>query len=402
ANRVKAVVATSALGMGFDKPDLGFVVHLGAPASPIAYYQQVGRAGRGVRRAEVLLLPGPEDRDIWAYFASLAFPAEVVVRRILAVLDAAEGPLSTQALESRVELNRTRLEVVLKVLDVDGAVRRVRGGWLATGQAWHYDVDRYARIAAAREAEQQAMVSYVSAEGCRMEFLRRALDDPAAAPCGRCDNCTGRRWSPEVPDAARVAARDRLRRPGVEIAPRRQWPTGLAALDVDLAGRIPAAELPEPGRAVGRLTDVGWGGRLREVFSPGAEDGPVPGELFDACIAVLAGWDWSERPVGVIAMDSRSRPQLVSDLAGRLSTVGRLPLLGTMTRAGDTPSAANSAHRAAALVRSLRAPELPRLDGPVLLVDDRVDSGWTLTVAARALRHAGAPAVLPLALATTT
>ncbi|HEY2723936.1 MAG TPA: DEAD/DEAH box helicase, partial [Pseudonocardiaceae bacterium] len=137
ANRVKAVVATSALGMGFDKPDLGFVLHLGAPASPIAYYQQVGRAGRGVRRAEVLLLPGSEDRDIWAYFASLAFPAEPVVRQILTVLDAEEGSLSTPALESRVELNRTRLEMVLKVLDVDGAVRRVRGGWVATGAPWH-------------------------------------------------------------------------------------------------------------------------------------------------------------------------------------------------------------------------------------------------------------------------
>ncbi|MGH3796808.1 MAG: RecQ family ATP-dependent DNA helicase [Pseudonocardiaceae bacterium] len=402
ANRVKAVVATSALGMGFDKPDLGFVVHLGAPASPIAYYQQVGRAGRGVRRAEVLLLPGTEDRDIWAYFASLAFPAESVVRRILEVLAAAPHPLSTPALESRVDLSRTRLEVVLKVLDVDGAVRRVRGGWLATGSPWHYDAERYARIAEARQAEQQAMACYVRTEQCRMEFLRRALDDPTAAPCGRCDNCTGQYWSASVPEADRVLARDRLSRPGVEITPRRQWPTGLAALGVDLTGRIPAAELPEPGRALGRLTDVGWGGRLREVFSPGAEDAAVPDDLFDACITMLAGWDWPARPVGVVAMGSCSRPQLVSDLTERIATVGRLPMLGTMTLAGEPLSSANSAHRAAALLRSLRVPELTGLNGPVLLVDDRVDTGWTLTVAARGLRLAGAPAVLPLALATTT
>ncbi|HSL09171.1 MAG TPA: RecQ family ATP-dependent DNA helicase [Pseudonocardiaceae bacterium] len=400
-NRVKAVVATSALGMGFDKPDLGFVVHLGAPASPIAYYQQVGRAGRGVRRAEVLLLPGPEDRDIWAYFTSLAFPAEQVVRQILQVLAAAAGPLSTQVLESRVELGRTRLEVVLKVLDVDGAVRRVRGGWIATGQPWHYDAQRYTRIAQARHAEQRAMLSYLSTEGCRMEFLRRALDDPAAAPCGRCDNCTGRRWSPTVPAAAQAAARDQLRRPGVEIVPRRQWPTGLAAWGLDLAGRIPTAELAEAGRTVGRLTDLGWSARLREIFSTSAGDGPVPDELFDACVTVLAGWDWPARPLGIVAMSSRSRPTLVLDLAERIAAVGRLPLLGTMTSTGPSPSAANSAHRAAALLGSLRAPELPALDGPVLLVDDRVDTGWTLTVAARALRHAGAPAVLPFALATT-
>ncbi|HEY6422595.1 MAG TPA: RecQ family ATP-dependent DNA helicase [Pseudonocardiaceae bacterium] len=397
-NRVKAVVATSALGMGFDKPDLGFVVHLGAPTSPIAYYQQVGRAGRGVDRAEVLLLPGPEDRDIWAYFASLAFPAEPVVRQILQVLGAAEGPLSTPRLESAVELGRTRLEVVLKVLDVDGAVRRVRGGWIATGQPWHYDTSRYTRIAQARRAEQRAMVSYVSTDGCRMEFLRRALDDPAATQCGRCDNCTGRRWSPSVPAAAQATARDRLQRPGVEIVPRRQWPTGLAARGLDLAGRIPAAELPEAGRSVGRLTSLAWGARLREIF---AGDGPVPGELFNTCVTVLAGWDWSMRPVGIVAMGSRSRPSLVHDLASRIAAVGRLPLLGTMTSTGHTPSAANSAHRAAALLGSLRAPRLPALDGPVLLVDDRVDTGWTLTVAARALRRAGAPAVFPFTLATT-
>ncbi|MGH3979537.1 MAG: RecQ family ATP-dependent DNA helicase [Pseudonocardiaceae bacterium] len=401
ASRVKAVVATSALGMGFDKPDLGFVVHLGAPPSPIAYYQQVGRAGRGVSRAEVLLLPGPEERDIWAYFASLAFPAEQVVRRILDVLAAAERPLSTPALEAQVELNRTRLEVVLKVLDVDGAVRRVRGGWTATGREWHYDAERYERIAQARRREQDAMRTYVETTGCRMEFLRSALDDPAAAPCGRCDNCTGRHWAPEVAQQARDAARDRLHRPGVEIGPRRQWPTGLAALGVELAGRIPAAELAEPGRAVGRLTDVGWGGRLRELFASGAPDGPVPADLLDATVAVLASWDWLARPVGVVTVASRSRPELVASLGERLASLGRLPQLGRVTSDGAAPSAANSAHRSAALLRSVQAPALPALEGPVLLVDDRADTGWTLTVAARALRLAGAPSVLPLVLAAT-
>ncbi|MGI9064629.1 MAG: RecQ family ATP-dependent DNA helicase [Pseudonocardiaceae bacterium] len=399
ANRVKAVVATSALGMGFDKPDLGFVIHLGAPASPISYYQQVGRAGRGVEHAEVLLLPGSEDRDIWAYFASLAFPAEPVVRRILDVLAEADRPLSTPALEAHVELNRTRLEVVLKVLDVDGAVRRVRGGWTATGAGWTYDAERYARIADARRAEQDAMRSYVDTTGCRMEFLRRALDDPAAAPCGRCDNCTGRHRSTDVPERARTAARERLRKPGVEIAPRKMWPTGMAAFGLEVSGRLPAGEAADPGRAIGRLTDVGWGGRLRELFA--GPDGPVPAELVDAAVAVLAGWGWAARPVGVVTIESRTRPQLVASLAERITTLGRLPLLGEITATGTTPSAANSAHRAAALLRSLRAPDLPRLDGPVLLLDDRVDTGWTMAVAARALRLAGAPAVLPMALAAT-
>ena len=226
ANRVKALVATSALGMGFDKPDLGFVVHLGAPQSPVAYYQQIGRAGRALEgqpgaRAEVILLPGREDRDIWAYFASLAFPPERQVRATLAALAEAGRPLSAGVLETHVDLSRGRLESMLKVLDVDGAVRRVGGGWTATGQPWQYDAERYERVAAERVREQQAMLAYQATDGCRMEYLRRQLDDPDAAPCGRCDNCTGTREAAEVPEASAAAARERLLRPGVTVEPRR-------------------------------------------------------------------------------------------------------------------------------------------------------------------------------------
>ncbi|MFB9832997.1 RecQ family ATP-dependent DNA helicase, partial [Actinoallomurus acaciae] len=242
-NKVKALIATSALGMGFDKPDLGFIVHVGAPQSPVAYYQQIGRAGRGVERAEVILLPGTEDREIWAYFAGLAFPAEQVVRLALGVLEE-EGTLSTAALETRVDLGRSRLEMMLKVLDVDGAVRRVRGGWTATGRPWAYDRERYERVAAERSREQRAMLDYEATGDCRMEFLRRELDDPDAVPCGRCDNCTGRHRSAEVSDAGAASARDRLSRPGVEVTPRRMWPTGMKAEGI--AGRIPPGLQAEP------------------------------------------------------------------------------------------------------------------------------------------------------------
>ncbi|SHF44011.1 RecQ family ATP-dependent DNA helicase [Streptoalloteichus hindustanus] len=407
ANRVKALVATSALGMGFDKPDLGFVVHLGAPASPIAYYQQIGRAGRGVRRAEVLLLPGREDRDIWNYFASLAFPPEPVVRHLLAALAEAPGPLSTAALEPRVELSRTRLEVVLKVLDVDGAVRRVRGGWEATGQPWEYDADRYARVAEARSREQRAMLDYQATEGCRMEFLLRQLDDPHAGPCGRCDNCTGQHRSARVGDAEVGAARERLRRPGVELAPRKQWPTGMAALGVSLSGRIAAAESAAVGRALGRLTDIGWGNRLRELLGTHSDDQPVPDDVFQACVQVLAAWNWDQRPAGVVVIESHRRPRLVGSLAQRLASIGRLPFLGRIASQGGARSNANSAQRLASLHATLSLPEdvaeaVREVGGPVLLVDDRVDTGWTMTVAARLLRGAGAPAVLPFALATTS
>ncbi|MFI9330853.1 RecQ family ATP-dependent DNA helicase [Kitasatospora sp. NPDC052868] len=421
ANRVKALVATSALGMGFDKPDLGFVVHLGSPSSPIAYYQQVGRAGRGVDRAEVLLLPGREDEAIWRYFASLAFPPEEQVRRTIDALAQAGRPLSTAALEPRVDLRRARLETMLKVLDVDGAVRRVKGGWTATGQSWAYDTARYAKVAASREAEQRAMREYATGVGCRMEFLRRQLDDEEAVPCGRCDNCAGPLHTADVSPAALDAARAALGRPGVSFEPRRLWPTGMDALGVPLKGRIPAGEQAETGRALGRLSDIGWGNRLRALLAEQAPDNAVPGEVVDALVAVLADWargpgGWAgpaaaegsrlDRPVGVVTMASATRPQLVGSLGARIAEIGRLPLLGRIEYAAGRPHGArsNSAQRLHSLAGALVLPPeveaaVAAAGGPVLLVDDLVDSGWTVTVAARLLRRAGASAVLPLVLA---
>jgi ATP-dependent DNA helicase RecQ len=418
ANRVKALVATSALGMGFDKPDLGFVVHLGSPSSPIAYYQQVGRAGRGVEHAEVLLLPGKEDEAIWEYFASLAFPSEDLVRRTLDVLARADRPLSLPALEPLVELRRSRLESMLKVLDVDGAVKRVKGGWIATGEPWTYDAQRYAWVARQREAEQQSMRDYASTTECRMEFLQRQLDDDGAKPCGRCDNCAGARFTADTSTAALEAARDDLGRAGVEVEPRRMWPTGLPAIGVDLKGRIPAGEQAASGRALGRLSDIGWGNRLRPMVAPQAPDGPVPDDVAKAVVSVLADWargpggwasgvpDAQTRPVGVVTVASRSRPRLIDSLAARIAEVGRLPLLGSVEYAGDASPVprSNSAQRLKALDGALTVPSalaaaLAESGGPVLLVDDYIETGWTLAVSARLLRRAGAQGVLPLVLA---
>jgi ATP-dependent DNA helicase RecQ len=408
ANRVKALVATSALGMGFDKPDLGFVVHLGAPPSPIAYYQQVGRAGRAVSSADVLLLPGPEDEAIWRYFASLAFPAEEQVSQVLTVLGDTDRPLSTPALEARVDLRRSRLELMLKVLDVDGAVRRVKGGWEATGYEWSYDRPRYERVAAARIAEEQAMRGYAHTSGCRLEYLRAQLDDPFAAPCGRCDACAGAWFDPSVPASAVEVARTHLARPGVQVEPRRLWPTGGSVLGVPLSGKIPPDESAEPGRALGRLSDLGWGGALRDLLRQGGPDTEISDELFGAMVKVLAAWDWAQRPGAVVTMGSRTRPRLVSSLGRRLAEVGRLRYLGELERVGGGPPgarvASNSVQRLAAVHDAFAVPVevkegLAGLATPVLLVDDLIGTGWTMAVASRLLRHAGASAVLPLALA---
>ncbi len=414
ANRVKALVATSALGMGFDKPDLGFVLHLGAPSSPVAYYQQVGRAGRATDNADVLLLPGPEDEDIWQYFASASMPSKSRAEAVIGALRAnGDSPLSTPALEARVDLRRTPLELLLKVLDVDGAVRRVKGGWLATGMEWTYDAERYERVAAARLAEQRHMIDYELTTGCRMEFLQRSLDDETAAPCGRCDNCASAWYPTSVAEDATLAAASSLDRVGVVIEPRAQWPMGVASLgvrdgDAPLKSTIPVGERLQPGRALARLTDLGWGGPLRDIFAPSAVDAPATPAMLDACIRVLAEWSWAERPAAIVSMPSRRHPQLVDSVARTFSSAGRLPWLGALDLVNGGPDGepgGNSAYRVASVwgrfaVGAELSQALHALGGrPILLVDDLADSRWTLTVAGRLLRKSGASAVLPFALA---
>ncbi len=407
-NRVKALVATSALGMGFDKPDLDFVVHLGAPPSVVAYYQQVGRAGRATDRADVVLLPGDDDEAIWRYFAGVGFPSEGIVRDVLGVLAASDGPVGTPTLEGEVDLGRARLETMLKVLDVDGAVQRVKGGWVATGRSWTYDAERYARVAEVRRCEQQAMRRYLRTDGCRMEFLRAELDDPGAGPCGRCDNCTGRRLADDVSESSLAGARGRLGRPGVTLEPKRLWPANMVPLGVEVRGRIAAGEAAEPGRAVARLTGVGLGSRMRTLLADTAPDVELEGDQLDAVVTVLVEWKhhWPERPSAVVSVGSRRRPRLVGSMARGIAEVGRLPYLGDVAHLGPSSSGgANSAHRLRAVWDAYAVPpEMEAtLSGPggggVLLVDDLVDTGWTMTVVARLLRSSGAGRVLPLALA---
>ena len=406
ANKVKALVATSALGMGFDKPDLGFVVHLGAPSSPIAYYQQVGRAGRSTASAEVILLPGHEDQDVWRYFASVAFPSETMVRNVIGALEP-DRPQSTPALEPLVDLGRSRLEMVLKVLDVDGAVRRVKGGWVGTGAAWEYDEPRYRKLDEARKREQQAMLDYQATDGCRMAFLRGQLDDPTLAKgerCGRCDNCTGEHVSADVDAGATEDTRQRLMRPGVELTPRKQWPSGLAKFGVELSGKI--GDGPAPGRAIGRLTDLGWGARLRRVLDE--PDGEVS-EDAGGCRGEGAGVVGLGRSADG-GDGAGLRPPPAADLvagprAGSARQADRPRHIAVLADAagGDRGELCLPRRRAATGRgrRRIRTP-IASAGGPVLLVDDLSDTGWTLTMAARVVRAAGAADVLPFALASTS
>ena len=414
-NRVKALVATSALGMGFDKPDLGFVVHLGAPSSAVSYYQHIGRAGRGAVNADVLLLPGREDRAIWEYFATASMPNK---EQALAVLEAlAQSPegLSITALEARVQLRRSTLELLLKVLDVEGAAVKEGNYWCRTSSPWQYDSARYAAVVQARVVEQNAMLDYERTSKCRMLFLAQQLDDASATACGRCDVCAGPWYPVEVPAEAQQAAQSSFNTVGVPLQPRRMWPSGLDQLmGADAPrGRLSKDEQAESGYALARLSDMGYGTRLRELLATNElgepVDSEVPAELGHACVKVLAAWEWPEagRPVAVLTLPSPVRPRLAQSLGRGLASVGRLVDLGQVSLVGEPRFfGGNSAFRCADVLRSYRVP-VEVLDYvrehrcPVLLVSDVVDSRWVFTVVARELRLVGASAVYPFSLAAT-
>ncbi len=394
ANRLKAVVATSALGMGYDKPDLGFCLHVGSPDSPVAYYQQVGRAGRAIDRAEAVLLPAEGDERLWEFFATASIPDPDNVAKVLAALTDNGSPMSVAEMESVIGVRRGRVESLVKIMAVEGAVERVAEGWRATGVPYVYDQHKWDAIRAARAAEADLMRSYAGGLGCLMEFLQRALDDPDPGPCGRCSVCTGDLPAQgyAIDPGAITAARIYLRGADVVIEPRKLWPRGLGG---GRSGRIVGALA---GRALLYADAPEWREAARSIAGP---DRALDQDVVDGVIAVLSRWRerWQARPVAVVPMPSRHHSRLVEDLARRIAEVGRLPIIEALEAVGPPPPGdVPSAPRVQALLAGLRLREGVQLptEGPLLLVDDSYRSGWTMTVAASLLREAGAGAVLPL------
>jgi len=391
---ITALVATSSLGMGYDHPSLAFVVHLGAPASPISYYQQVGRAGRAVASAAGVMLPTAADERIWAYFDSTAMPPERTVRTVLDALG--DGARSVPALEAATDVRRGRLETLLKILDVDSAVERTRDGYQLTGKPWHYDADRYAAVSAARRAEQQQMRRYLAGQSCLMRQLREALDDSSAQDCGRCTACTGVVPAPAAPTTETIAAAVQHLRSAVSVLePRKMWPTGCGR-----RGRIPENRRAEPGRALAFAEDPGWGEAVQAAL---AGDSELDDELLGGLVGVLRRWGWpAGRPVAVVAVPSRRHTRLVASIGERLAEIGRMQVadpLAVVPSAGfadDAPTSRASAQSALSRLRLGLPTAVP--DGPVLLVDDYARSGFTLAVATDLLREAGSGPVYPLVL----
>jgi ATP-dependent DNA helicase RecQ len=388
-NELKAVVATSALSMGYDKPDLSFVVHFQSPGSVVAYYQQVGRAGRALDSAVGVLLAGHEDAQIQDWFINTAFPSRADAERTVAFVESAAGPVALRAIEAEVNLRRTRLTNMLKQLEVDGAIERVKSGYARTARPWTYPGERVEAVTTLRRAEQGRMRDYLDGTGCLMEHLRRELDDPGAEPCGRCSRCLGHPIVDAVvdPELARRALAF-LRGHDIDVEPRRQW--------FDLK-RIPGELQLEFGKALCHYGDGGWGEQVRSQLAAGA----IGDDLVDALAALVRTWRPDPRPTWVSAVPSRRRPGLVESMAERLATRLGLRFVPAVVKVHECAPQAemdNTAQQSGNVAGAFEAsPPIP--DGPVLLVDDLVDSRWTITTIGALLREAGSGPVLPIVLA---
>ena len=398
ANSVKALIATSALGMGYDKPDLGFCVHVGAPPSPVSYYQQVGRAGRGIDHASVVLLSSAADEGVWSYFATASIPQRAQVEQLLAVLPgpADADAASVVALEAESGLRRTRVELMLKQLAVDGVTERMDGGWRRTGAEWSYDAAHYQAIIAVREREAAIMRDYARGRRCLMQLLQESLDDPTAAACGRCSVCMGALPDglPARPGASAIrAVAALLRGEQHRIEPRKMWPGG----EFGARGRIPADEQPAVGRALVFADAPEWRELVRAVF---AADGPPPAELIDAVVGLLAAWkrDWPVRPETVVGLPAAGFQNMVGGVVDAVATAGRLAVADLSVSGVPDPDLTSSAE-AAFWAHAIGVPDPAAVQGrAVLLVVDATSSLWPVTIAASKLRSDGASAVLPLVL----
>ena len=406
ANELKALVATSALGMGFDKSDMAFCIHLGLPPTPVAYYQQIGRAGRGIEHAEVIAMPRPkEDARIWAWFESVSMPSQEVCERVLNELSDTSAT-SVPRLEVAVNMGRSRLNTLLSILDVQGAVRRTKGGWLRSSQPWSYDGELAERLRTLRALESDQMRKYATHDGCRLRYLRDLLDDAEADDCGRCDRCLVRqgqspRWDATVSSGAQEA-RDHLRGVDITIEPRRQWASGLD----EPKGKITPDRQARYGRALSRVGDGGWGPEVaglldgsRTVISP---------ELVNGVVGILRRWDWEQRPGWICVMPSRRNGVVLDAVANEIGKLGKLPVHHGLVRdpaAGWQSEQSNSAFQLANVwgllgVDDGALPDESRRSTPVLLLDDSANSRWTITVAAHLLQRAGTGPVLPFVLQT--
>lgn len=387
-NKLKALVATSALGMGFDKPDLSFVIHYQAPGSVVTYYQQVGRAGRALESAYGVLLSGEEDAEIINYFIGSAFPTRNEVEQVIEALEKEPAGMTVSDLMGVININYGRINHTLKLLSIESPAPVVKEGskWQLTAATlsdgfWQ----RADRLTKLRQQEQAEMQEYVDLSSGHMEFLIKALDGypGESAVHGSMPPL------PTEPDANLVTeAVEFLKRTSLPINPRQRGPS--KTIDADLRF--------QPGRALSVWGDAGWG---HAVEQGKYEAEHFPDELVNACVELLHRWNPHPAPQWVTCIPSLRRPNLVPDFAERLAIALNLPFQPLLVRTQERPeqkTMENTAQQARNVWGSIEVRGTPD-PSPVLLVDDIVDSRWTFAVAAYLLRSHGSGEVWPLALA---
>ena len=401
-NQIKVLVATTALGMGYDKPDLGFVVHYQAPGSIVAYYQQVGRAGRAIAYAVGILMSGYEDDAIHEYFRQSAFPSESWVETILNVLEGSDG-LTIRQLEGAVNLKYGQLEQALKFLSVENPAPVIKDGslWQRTPVPYHMDHQRIRHLTEQRIIEWQEMQSYLEEDGCLMQFLAVALDDENPQPCGRCASCLG---SPVIKPSFRraqaVLAARFLRQSEIPLVCNRQVAKD-AFIAYNFTGNLAVELRAETGRTLSRWGDAGWG----QIVADDKYGGHFRDELVEAVAEMVQDrWQPDPPPEWITCVPSRTHRTLVPDFAQRLATALQLPFMPIVTKTRHNEPQKAQQNR---FYQCRNLDGAFQIDGSVpqgagLLLDDIVDSGWTMTIIAALLRQAGSGPVWPVALATAS
>ena len=399
-NQIKVLVATTALGMGYDKPDLGFVVHYQAPGSIVTYYQQVGRAGRAINHAVGILMSGHEDDAIHEYFHQSAFPSESWVATILDVLEDSDG-LAIRDLEEAVNLRYGQLEQALKFLSVENPAPVIKDGslWRRTPVPYRMDHEHISRLTEQRRIEWREMQSYLGENGCLMQFLAVALNDENSQPCGRCASCLGRPIvEPSFGHGQAVSASHFLRQSEIPLVCNKQVARD-AFTEYGFRGNLSQEFRAETGRILSRWGDAGWG----QIVADDKHRGRFREALVEAVVEMVRDrWQPDPPPEWVTCVPSRTHPTLVPNFAQRLATALQLPFMPIVTKTKyNEPQKAqqNRFHQCRNLDGAFRIDE-PIPNGSVLLLDDIVDSRWTMTVIAVLLRQAGSGPVWPVALAT--